>query len=95
MDYEKLYKQALEKARKGQSVEQIFPELSESEDDVIIKGIIQYLEQSQFGEEPYRIDDDVVRNYIAWLEKQCKSQQDKDETSDRYAFKFNRVHGYL
>ena len=70
MDYEKLYKQALEKARKGQSVEQIFPELSESEDDVIIKGIIQYLEQSEFGEEPYHIDGDVVIKYIDWLERQ-------------------------
>lgn len=95
MDYEKLYKEALERARKGQSIESIFPELKENEDEEIIKGIIRYLEQSQFGEEPYLIDDDVVRNYIAWLEKQCKPQQDKDETSDRYSFRFNRVHGYL
>lgn len=45
-------------------------ELLESENERIRKGIIQYLEQSQFGEEHYQIDDDVVRNYIAWLEKQ-------------------------
>lgn len=48
----------------------LFHELTESEDERIRKGIIQYLEQSQFGEEHYQIDDDVVRNYIAWIEKQ-------------------------
>lgn len=45
-------------------------ELKESEDEKIRKGIIEYLEQSQFGEEHYLIDDDVVRGYISWLEKQ-------------------------
>ena len=43
---------------------------SESKDEKIRKGIIKYLEQSQFGEEPYSIDDDTVRDYIDWLEKQ-------------------------
>lgn len=50
--------------------ERYFPELKESEDEKIIKGIIKYLEQSQFGEEHYCVDDDIVRDYITWLEKQ-------------------------
>ena len=88
MDYEKKYKEALERAReligkwigknKNFYIEDysyIFPELKESEDERIRKGIIQYLEQSQFGEEHYQIDDDVVRNYIAWLEKQSERRE--------------------
>ena len=79
MDYEKKYKDAFKKAREYKSkgyflinsaLESIFPELKESEDERIRKGIIQYLEQSQFGEEHYLIDDDIVRGYIVWLEKQ-------------------------
>lgn len=79
----KRYELALERCRKLyneakaneynsdiEDYETIFPELAENEDERIRKGIIQYLEQSQFGEEHYQIDDDVVRNYIAWLEKQ-------------------------
>lgn len=57
------------------ALDTVIPELVESEDERIRKGIIQYLEQSQFGEEPYQIDDDVVRNYIAWLEKQKPSDE--------------------
>lgn len=53
-----------------EALETLIPELKESEDESIRKGIIEYLEQSQFGEEHYQIDDDIVRNYIAWLEKQ-------------------------
>jgi len=91
-DYEKAYKEALERARRinnGDGIpappdyttcEAIFPELRESEDEKIRKGIIEYLEQSQFGEEHYLIDDDIVRGYIAWLEKQGEQKSaDKDE----------------
>lgn len=59
-------------------VRHIIPELKESEDERIRKAIIEYLEQSQFGEEHYLIDDNVVRGYISWLEKQGEQKpQDK------------------
>jgi len=60
----------------------VIPELAESEDERIRKGIIQYLEQSQFGEEHYHIDDDIVRGYIVWLEKQGK-QKPIDEVKSK------------
>jgi hypothetical protein len=79
----KAYDEAIEKAkaeyedddrRFRATLERIFPELKESEDERIRKGIIKYLEQSHFGEEPYSIDDDIVRDYITWLEKQAEQK---------------------
>lgn len=58
-----------------EALETLIPELKESEDESIRKGIIEYLEKSQFGEEHYQIDDDVVRSYIAWLEKQGNQKE--------------------
>lgn len=91
-DYKQKYEQALEKAKRCYKdlsnldgmvatmskdfFEEIFPELKKSEDERIKKGIIEYLEQSQFGEEHYQIDDDIVRGYITWLEKQGNQKQD-------------------
>lgn len=76
----KRYDEAIEVARKYWNsprtcididvLPELFPEIRELDDEEIRKGIIEYLEQSQFGEEHYQIDDDIVRNYIAWLEKQ-------------------------
>lgn len=90
-DYEKKYKEALGRANAKietynhlgnasvvKSICEIFPELKESEDERIRKGIIEYLEQSQFGEEHYQIDDDIVRNYIAWLEKQDPKKHEEE-----------------
>ena len=58
-------------------IEEIIPKLKESEDERIRKGIVKYLEQSQFGEEHYCVDDDIVREYIAWLEKQIPIDEEK------------------
>lgn len=79
-DYKQKYEEAIARMNKwveGSEIiepkevaEFVFPELKESEDERIRKEIIEYLEQSQFGEEHYQIDDDIVRGYIAWLEKQ-------------------------
>ena len=84
-NYEQKYKKALERAKgliEGtredkcdileEDIINIFPELAENKDEKIRKGIIEYLEQSQFGEEHYQIDDNIVRGYIDWLEKQGK-----------------------
>lgn len=87
-NYKIKYEQALSRARNEyqthksfngfcEMLTHIFPELKESEDEKIRKGIIEYLEQSQFGEEHYCVDDDIVRDYVAWLEKQGEKPQGK------------------
>lgn len=80
MDYEKAYKEALERAREiikdyekrglkeqlfyaKEDLEGIFPELQESEDEKIRKGIIRCVK----GNMP---DNDFRKKYLAWLEKQ-------------------------
>lgn len=94
MDYEKKYKEAVEKIRnlfdegekEGYTIitykktfEEIFPELAESEDEMIRKEIIKYLEQTV----PHHHRDEVLKSkeWIAWLEKQSKKKSawDKDD----------------
>ena len=76
MDYEKKYKEALERARKCLDEKQdrcfvrpdvIFPELKESEDERIRKALIEY-----FNEQCDMSDWNGVYGYqvVAWLEKQ-------------------------
>ena len=105
----KRYDQALGKARRYydeyktrdnilyvEDMEEMFPELKESEDEKIKKGIVKYLEQSQFGEEHYCVDDDIVREYIAWIEKQGekKSIDKKDWTKNDSRILYN-VKAYI
>lgn len=79
MDYEKKYKEALEKARIWQShlydtndkdyadeLNYIFPELAESEDERIRKQILSFLKE--FEHDHYRSLD--FSTWTAWLEKQ-------------------------
>jgi len=76
MDYEKKYKEALERAKGIHSfssdiaeikrMEQIFPELKESEDERIIKAQLDYW-RSVGGKEWHGVP---VQETIAWLEKQ-------------------------
>lgn len=97
MDNKQKYENALERCKKEfnfnnlaysheeikQKLERIFPELKESEDERIRKAIIEYLEQSQFGEEHYLIDDNVVRGYISWLEKQGEQKPTWSEEDEQ------------
>ena len=84
MDYEKAYKEALERAKESLKdgtissntisyIEEIFPELKESEDERIRKWIIGVLST-------YEHDRDLRNAAIAWLEKQGeKKPADKVE----------------
>ena len=80
MDYEKAYKQALERAREiyhrgyyvSGDIEHIFPELKESEDERIRKDIISYLQRKQNQGE---LD---APDWIAWLEKQVSPKMVAD-----------------
>lgn len=80
MDYEKAYKEALEKIREGLQplpdgakisgvtrafLEEVFPELKESEDEKIRKAILEFVRQSS-----EILDKQNQNNMIAWLEKQ-------------------------
>lgn len=91
MDYEKKYKEALERAKKGECLENIFPELAESEDEKIRKDVISFVKQAinaGYG----IISKEREEKWIAWLEKQCKPQ-DKGEISDGY-HTFNELYYY-
>lgn len=82
MDYEKKYKEALERAKViyqgsykpdtaatiAETLQNVFPELCESEDERISKEIIKYLEQTV----PHNHRDEVLKSkeWTAWLEKQ-------------------------
>lgn len=70
MDYEKLYKEALERAKSFELPEyknimtSVFPELAESEDERIRRNIIAALKGKGY------YDCDLTNECIAWLEKQ-------------------------
>ena len=81
MDYEKAYKDALERAKDyhkqlldednlewAGEIENIFPELSESEDERIRKKLINYFQDLKGGWLGNISHDDI----LAWLEKQGK-----------------------
>jgi hypothetical protein len=84
MDYEKKYKDALERARNlhkdaidmeesllAKQCEIIFPELRESEDEKIRKGIIKYLYFIKDKDGSYMPNNIPFDDMIAWLEKQA------------------------
>ena len=75
MDYEKKYKEALEKAEKlygkyciNNVLEDLFPELKESEDERLRKGIIRNLQYLMDMSEGFVKED--LQEKIVWLEKQ-------------------------
>lgn len=80
MNYEKKYKEALEKARQfserplqedsSSIVEYIFPELKESEDEKIRKALIR------FHKSTINIDGVNGEKIVAWLEKQGGSSKE-------------------
>ena len=94
MDYEKKYKEALERAREviknnpdfvritPQLMGEIFPELAESEDERIKKNLIELFHDTVSNDEifsDYGLDKTEV---LAWLEKQEKpkwSEEDEEE----------------
>lgn len=84
MDYEKKYKEALERATKAKNNASIsngtlrvlgiiFPELQESEEEKIIKAIKQMY--SFLPNKPEYIGSVSVKDIFAWLEKQVKKSK--------------------
>ncbi len=80
MDYEKKYKAVLEQARDyynrvqtdyaRKELENIFPELRESEDERIRKGIIEIIKAVSGPDCDVYLDEKKQEKYLAWLEKQ-------------------------
>ena len=78
MDYEKAYNEALERAKmilcnipegsaSVRDIETIFPELRESEDEIIRKEMIDFLKSEKAFQ---TIDLPISERWIAYLEKQ-------------------------
>jgi hypothetical protein len=89
MDYEQRYKEALEKIRKGLQplsdgakisgvtrafLEEVFPELKESEDEKIRKWLIAQLELKSDVNNPHDLELMILKS-IAWLEKQGEQRK--------------------
>lgn len=83
MDYEKLYKEALERAKdvyayycddreQLRKIESIFPELVEREDDKIKKELTEFLSKASGGFLDSTIHCKTFGKWLAWLEKQGK-----------------------
>lgn len=66
MDYKKAYEAALERARQGLPINEVFPELKESEDERIRKNCIHFLELQKI----HHADTSEIDDCIAYLEKQ-------------------------
>lgn len=86
MDYEKAYKEALERAREFQkskdglcvlTAKSIFPELEEFEDERIRKELIFYL--GDMPEDTELRNGVTNRDVLAWLEKQGEKKQETPE----------------
>ena len=66
MDYKKKYQKALERAKKGLPIDEVFPELKESEDERIRKWIASYIHRGVFNEEEHP----MALKAIEYLERQ-------------------------
>lgn len=88
MDYKEKYEQALEKAKQNclypvnkpfiSTLEEIFPELAESEDERIRKEIVEFIKRTDKGQ-AIILDDDDVKGWIAWLKKQKQPTNEENE----------------
>lgn len=82
-DYKKKYEDALKKAKENKPLEEIFPELKESEDEKTGKDIISFVEQAidaGYG----IIDKERKDKWIAWLEKRGEQTNPYSGTSFEY-----------
>ena len=87
MEYEKKYKEALERAKKYKLKEDliitqdIFPELAESEDEKIRKALIKFFALSDDNAD-YQCCGVHYKDIVAWLEKQEQKEYGWSEESD-------------
>ena len=70
MDYEKAYEEAMERAKAGMPIDEVFPELKESEDEKIRKAIVKYFKSYSKTENIVSYNGVATEDIIAYLEKQ-------------------------
>lgn len=78
MDYEKAYKEALKRAKQGLPMDEVFPELKESEDERIRKWLIEIVEELRKANPTNVEHNGNCSEAIAYLEKQ------KEYVSDNF-----------
>ena len=67
MDYKKAYEEALERAQQGKPIDEVFPELAESNNEKIRKALLEHIK----GITSWGYFLGISREQmIAWLEKQ-------------------------
>ena len=84
MDYEKKYNEALEKARQLcayptttpfiSDLQDLFPELAESEDEKIRKAIVNAIHNYA-----YRLEEKIPTEWLTWLEKQTSTMWTEED----------------
>lgn len=70
IDYKALYENALEGAKNGKCIKDIFPELAESEDKRIRKALIHFIKQGEIKGTIRTYLGVTEKEMLAWLEKQ-------------------------
>lgn len=86
MDYEKAYKEALERAKAGKPLDEVFPELNESDDERIRKSLVEYFRKFT----PENMWDEMFSfgDVVSYLERQKEqkpaewSEEDEDTLGD-------------
>ena len=85
MDYEKLYKETIDKLRKlhddwnstqnraAKEIESVFPELRKSEDEKIMKALLEHFGTYHSGSAI--TNDVVVEDVLTWLERKCEKTE--------------------
>ena len=68
------YEEALERARAGKPIDEVFPELKESEDERIRKGLVHYI----LYEAGNLLDEETEHKFIGWLERQKEQKPTND-----------------
>lgn len=71
------YEEALERARKGMPIDEVFPELKESEDERIRKELLEVIRHC-YEDGGYTLCTDDYKKYSTYLEKQKDSPMPED-----------------
>lgn len=97
MDYEKKYEEALERAKAGKPMDEVFPELKESEDERIRKMLIEQMERWKKCAEDNNVEQDVkdASAAIVYLEKQKEQKPESCDCSRDEESYTNGIHHVL
>lgn len=89
------YEEALERAKKGLPIDEVFPELKESEDERIRKMLIEQMERWKKAAEDNNLDVKDASAAIAYLEKQKEQKPESCDCSRDEESYTNGIHHVL